>query len=71
MAWTQEVVKKVETKLKTTIGLYGKGNEIVFLCMYDIVFSWIATIIACIVVEDAHDTTCEQVGSTMTMSTKV
>lgn len=57
--------------MKTTIGLYGKGNEVVSLCMYDLVFSWIAMVMACIVVDDAHCPTCERVGSTMTMSIKV
>jgi hypothetical protein len=67
------IKKWVEMKMKMTINLYGKGNEVVFLCMF---YKWscfflIVVVNTCNVMDNAWCTISKWVGSTMTMFVKV
>jgi hypothetical protein len=66
--------KGVEMIMKTTISLYGHGNEVVSWCAFCI-WSWISflkwIVVICVVLDNACYTIYGWVGLTMTTSTKV
>ncbi len=66
-------LKRNQNKMETTIGLYGKGNEIISWCLLyeDHVLFWMAIVVTCVVVVEAHCKKSVQVRLATTMSTKV
>jgi hypothetical protein len=59
--------------METIVGLYCKGNDIIFWCSLCVrlCLSWVATVATCVVIVETCCTKFVQVELTMIMSTKV